>query len=211
MGETDSPPSGQSAPDELECEKDTAYDLPRTLRYHTSDLDECDVETSALSRDEGLGDAEGEEVESVDVQTVGTHRIGRKCATTTSERRWTAGEAVPHAQDRYSGREEVQEVQDTLHDIQVELRSAEVDQTRDSDGYVSHSTHGPSRRDGDKHEVATDAPGRYLGRGGRVEVQDKSRDVERDLERENDGNGVGYDGTWCRMDSAANDARNKSK
>ena len=69
----------------------------------------------------------------------------------------------------------------------VELRSAEVDWTRDNDEDGYYGTQGPPRGDGDGRDVETDSRRRDMGREGRVGVLDRSDDVERDWKRETDG------------------------
>lgn len=93
----------------------------------------------------------------------------------------------------------------------VELRSVEVDKVHDNDGNGIHGTQEDPRRNGDERDVRTDAPGRDPGRGGRVQVQDESDDVGRDLERDNDGGGDGHDGRRSRVDGAVSDVRYESK
>ena len=92
-----------------------------------------------------------------------------------------------------------------------ELGDGECDRTRDSDGDDVHSTQGCPRGDGDERKVETAAPGRDIGRGDRVEVQDRSDDVEGDQGHKNDGDGDGYDGTRDRMDGSTSCARRESK
>ena len=53
-----------------------------------------------------------------------------------------------------------------------------------------HSAPGGSRRDSDERNVEANAPHRDIGRGGQERVQDELGHVERNWERETDGEGV---------------------
>ena len=67
------------------------------------------------------------------------------------------------------------------------------------------------RGDGDERNIKTSAPCRDPGGGGQLVVQGELDDVERDLERGNDGDGDGYDGIRGKMDGATSDVRTDSK
>ena len=92
-----------------------------------------------------------------------------------------------------------------------ELEQVEPDRTRKSDGAESHSTQGPPRDDEDERDIETNAPGRDPGGGGRVQVQDRSGDVEGDWDCQSDGDGIVFDWIRDQMDGAASDVRNGSK
>lgn len=94
---------------------------------------------------------------------------------------------------------------------EVESRSAEADRTRGSDGDEFTNTQGRPTGDGDERYVDTKAQRQVPGRGGQVEVQDRSDDIEGDWSHGIDGFGDGYDGTRGRMDGATSGARRKSK
>ena len=92
-----------------------------------------------------------------------------------------------------------------------ELGQDERDRTRESGEAESHSTQKPPRDDGDERDIETNAPGRDPGGGSRVQVQDRSGDVEGDWDRQSDGDGIVFDWIRDQMDGAASDVRNGSK
>lgn len=80
------------------------------------------------------------------------------------------------------------------------------DRMRDNDGDGSHSTHGPYRDDGNRGDDDINAPCRDLGRGGQGREKDELNAIEDDQDYENDGDGIGYNGTRTRTDGATSGA-----
>ena len=83
---------------------------------------------------------------------------------------------------------------------EVRLDDVEHNQMHNSDAGGVHSTQGHPGDDGDKRYVETKVPGQVPGRGGRMEVQERSDNIRHDLERGIDGDSVGLDGKRGRMD-----------